>query len=75
MKVQILTATPTRRRPGRGWSKGIISATADGCRVTYLKDKGWLCRCSDADCQHIASVIQVISPEALARINAGRPAC
>ena len=72
--------TPTIRRvtngwfqPGKGWRKGCIFATVDGWDVAYLETKGWDCRCPDRDCDHIDAVADLIDPETLARIKAGKP--
>ncbi|WP_338538174.1 hypothetical protein N5P18_15655 [Janibacter terrae] len=73
MKVEITRATTGWHQPGKGWRKGAVFATVDGINVALLEGKGWQCRCERPACWHIDTVRDLIAPETIARIEAGRP--
>lgn len=71
--IVITRATAGWFQSSKGWRKGAVFATVDGLNVALLEGKGWNCRCDQLKCCHIDAVRDLIAPETIARIEAGRP--
>lgn len=71
LNVEIQRLNPGRwSRDRRQWAPGYVVAHVDGFKVSATSGKGWLCSCTNTNCQHLDAIATVLDPELLEELDA-----